>query len=173
MRGTRCWTGAVASAPQQWWLPCDMRRGSGVGSCSLPLLGSGGLDRADPHTDNTLHCAHTMVEVAGPPVCGCGTTANVGKRRAPWGGPNAGAAGPRGGGQGCKGGELGGMGVGWQGDGWKIRKKQRRGQGKSRVREEGRKQGWECIGRCKGNAGEMHGRRTGDARRTPWALAAT
>ena len=42
-----------------------------------PLSGSRGADRADPHTDISLRCAHTLVEVAGPPMCRGGTTANA------------------------------------------------------------------------------------------------
>ena len=68
----------MASAPQQWLL-CGVCRGSGIGSCSLPLSGSVGPHLADPHTDNPLHCAHTLVEGAGPLVCGGGNTANVGE----------------------------------------------------------------------------------------------
>ena len=58
-------------------LVTTLRRGSADGSCSTPMSGSGGPDRADPHTDIPLRRAHTPVEVAGPPDCGGGTTANV------------------------------------------------------------------------------------------------
>ena len=64
----------MVNAPWQWWLLCGVRRGSGVGSCSPPLCGSGGPDCADPHTDIPLHCVHTLAE-----VCGGETTANVGE----------------------------------------------------------------------------------------------
>ena len=37
----------------------------------------GGMDRVDSHTDIPLHCAYTLVEVAGPAVHGGGTTVNV------------------------------------------------------------------------------------------------
>ena len=67
----------MVSAPRQWWLRCGVRRGSPVGSCNPPLSGSWGPDRADPHTDIPLHCAHSLVEVVGLLVrCG-GTRANV------------------------------------------------------------------------------------------------
>ena len=78
----------MGNAPQQWWLICGVRRGSAVGSCSLPSFDSGGPDRADPHTDGSLHCAHTLVEVAGPPLCGGGTTANVGEATCAMGWPH-------------------------------------------------------------------------------------
>ena len=39
----------------------------------------GGLDGADPNIDIPLHRALTPVELAGPRVCGGGTTANVGE----------------------------------------------------------------------------------------------
>ena len=42
MRGTGWLIGTVVSAPQQWWLLYGVRRGSSVGSCSLPFSGSGG-----------------------------------------------------------------------------------------------------------------------------------
>ena len=39
----------------------------------------GGPDRANPHTAVPIHCAHTLVEVTGPLVCGGGSTINVGR----------------------------------------------------------------------------------------------
>ena len=46
-------------------------------TCHCGALGGGGGDCADPHSDIHLHCAHTLVEVVGPPMRGGGTTANV------------------------------------------------------------------------------------------------
>ena len=43
--------------------------------CLVP----GGQTAQTPTWTPPLHCAHTPVEVAGPPGCGGGTTANVGE----------------------------------------------------------------------------------------------
>ena len=47
---------------------------------------SGGSDRVDPHTDIPLHCAHTLVEVEGPPVIGGGTNGQCSGSNVPQGG---------------------------------------------------------------------------------------
>ena len=152
-----------------------------LAGCHCLVLG--GPDRADPQTYNPLHCAHTLVEVVGPPVCGGGTTANVGDAACAMGWPQCWGSGTKRGRTKMQRGATWGqrkhgskkrkrgrrMGVGWQGHGWKKKEEAEKRTGNSRVREEGGKQGWECRGQCKGDAGEMHGRRTGDARRTLWA----
>ena len=68
------------SASGQWWPLCGVRRGMAfvreARHCRVQG-GGGGADHEDPHTDIPLHCAHTMEEVAIPPVCGGGTTDSV------------------------------------------------------------------------------------------------
>ena len=138
----------------------------GAGGCSLacgvdlalvcvvrPCLVRGGRPRTPPHrhppplrTFWWRWQARQCVVVGQRPMSR--------KRRAPWGGPGAWGAGPRGGGQGSRWGREGA---------WQSEKEEK---GKKRSREAD----GSGHGRCKGGACAMQGRRTGDARRTPWAL---
>ena len=110
-KGPRWLTGTVVSTPRRWWLLFGVRRGSGVGLCSPPLSCSGGPDRTDPHTDIPRHCAHTLAEVAGPLVCGGGTTANVGEATCAMGWPQCLGSGTKRGRTGEQMGTGGGMGA--------------------------------------------------------------
>ena len=72
---------------------------------------SGGPDHADHHTDIPLHCAHTLVEVASPLVCGGGTTANVGDAACAMGWPQCWGSGTKRGRTGVQMRTGGGMGA--------------------------------------------------------------
>ena len=116
--------------------------------------GGGVADHADPHTNMPLRCAHTLVEVARPLVCGGGTTANVGEVTCAmgwfkcWGsGTKRGRTEDR-----C---ELEGA--------WEPQKQKKGKQRKKGADGSG-------LGRCNGDACTMQGRRPGDERRNPWAL---